>query len=391
MESIKDKVAIVGMGCTRFGELWDKSSYDLLVDAAYEAYEDAGIGSKDIQAVWLGTQASGTTGWPASDALQLEYVPVTRIENACATGSDALRNAVYAVASGKYDIVLAIGVEKTKDSGLSGLPTVPIPGRDVRNDATFPALFAMAANRYFKHYDLTTEEGKRLLARIAVKNHYNGSLNPRAHFQKEITLEQAINAPMVASPLGLFDCCGVSDGAAAAVLVRADMARGFRDNPIYIKSASLITGPRRGNLSQDYDYVHFEETVRAAEAAYTEAGIDNPAKEISLAEVHDCFSITELIIYEDLGFCPRGAAKEYIESGFFELGGELPVNPDGGLKSFGHPVGASGLRMMYEIYKQLQGKAEKPARQLKNPQLGLVHNIGGQPRESVVSILIAGR
>jgi len=392
MESIKDKVAIVGMGCTKFGELWDKSGRDLLVDAVYEACADAGIESKDIQAAWLGVAATEITGWAVSDSLQLNYIPVSRLENACATGSDALRNAAYAVASGTYDIVLAVGFEKLKDTGYAGLPLQSQEGTSaVQNQTTFPALFAMAAQRYFSHYGISPEEGRQLLAKIAVKNHHNGSLNPRAHFQREITIEQAVNAPIIAWPLGLFDCCGVSDGASAAILVRKDMARSFRDDPIFIKAAALITGPRRANLTQDYDYLHFEENVRAAEIAYADAGVKDPFKEISLAEVHDCFSITELIIYEDLGFCPRGAAKEYIEGKVFELEGELPVNPDGGLKCFGHPVGASGLRMMYEVYKQLQGKAESPARQLKNLELGLTHNLGGQPRESIVSVIIAGR
>lgn len=391
MESIKDKVAIVGMGCTKFGELWNKSGHDLIVDAVVEACQDAAIEIKDIQAVWLGTAYSGTTGWPAADSLQLNYIPVTRLENACATGSDALRNAAYAVASGTYDIVLAVGFEKLKDTGYMGLPLIGKEGTTgVYNQAAFPSLFAMAAQRYFSRYGISNEEGKRLLAKIAVKNHHNGSMNPRAHFQREVSIDQVINAPIFSWPLGLYDCCGVSDGAAAAVLVRKDMARSFRSDPVFIKAAALITGPRRGNLTQDYDYVHFEETVRAARVAYDDAGIKDPAKEISLAEIHDCFSITELILYEDLGFCPRGAAKEYIESGVFELGGGLPVNPDGGLKCFGHPIGASGLRMLYEVYKQLQGKAELPARQLKNPTIGLTHNMGGQPRETLVSCIIAG-
>ncbi len=391
MESIKDKVAIVGMGCTKFGEEWNKSGRDLIVEAAYEAFKDAGIEAKDIQAAWVGSQYE-ITGWPVSDALQLDYVPVTRVENACASGSEALRNAAYAVASGTFDIALAIGFEKLKDTAYTGLPSTELEGSaGAHNQATFPALFAMAAQRYFKRWGISPQEGKRLLAKIAAKNHYNGSLNPRAHFQRAITVEQAINGPMISWPLGIFDCCGVSDGAAAAIVVRKDMAKSFRSDPVFIKGMALITGPRRGNLTQDFDYVHFEETVQAAKRAYAEAGITDPPRQISLAEVHDCFSITELIIYEDLGFCPRGAAKEYIESGFFELKGTLPVNPDGGLKCFGHPIGASGLRMMYEVYKQVQGKAEKPERQLKSPEIGLTHNLGGQPRESICSIMIAGR
>jgi acetyl-CoA C-acetyltransferase len=189
-------------------------------------------------------------------------------------------------------------------------------------------------------------------------------------------------------PLGLFDCCGVSDGSAAAIVCRADMAKKFRDDPVYIKALSIVCGPQEGGMRNDYDYLHFEENVRVAKMAYEEAGISDPFKEISMAEVHDCFTITEMVVYEDMGWCPRGEAKDYIESGAFSLEGELPVNPDGGLKCFGHPIGASGLRMMYEMYKQLQGKAGD--RQIKNPELGLTHNLGGDPRGCTTSCFIVG-
>ncbi len=368
---------------------------DLLVEAAYEAFSDAGVEPRDIQAGWIGTVFSGLSAITLSP-VALQYIPMTRVENMCATGTEALRAATYAILAGACDVALAIGVEKLKDAGTTGVKGPAIVGDNPDGTAgigpgySAPASFAYMATRYFNDYKLDPEEGKSLLARIAVKNHHNGSLNPKAHFHNELTVEQVVKAPIVAWPLGLFDCCGVSDGAAAAILVRRDMAKSFRPDPVYIKGMALVCGPRRGNLTQDYDYVHFEETVRAAKMAYAQAGITDPAKEISLAEVHDCFTITEMIIYEDLGFCPRGAAKEYIQSGYFELGGKLPVNPDGGLKCFGHPVGASGIRMMYEVYKQLQGRAEKPERQIKNPVLGLTQNLGGQPRESLVSILIAG-
>jgi len=391
MESIRDRVAIVGMGCTKFGERWDKSGYDLAVEAAYEAFEDAGITPKDVQAAWVGTLYSGVTGQSLAEALQLDYVPVTRVENACATGSDALRNAVYAVASGVVDVALALGFEKLKDNGFSGLPGFGISATSMTEiQATAPAMFAMLAPRYFHKYGLSADEGKRLIGKIAVKNHYNGSLNPKAHFQKAIDIDQVMKAPIIAWPLGLFDCCGVSDGSAAAVVVRKDVARSYREDPVFIKAMAVIAGPRRGQLLQEYDYVHFEENVRAAQMAYKEAGISNPFKELSLAELHDCFTITEMVTYEDLGFCPRGAAKEYIEGGAFELSGELPVQPDGGLKCFGHPIGASGLRMLYEVYKQVQGRAQRPERQLKNPQLGLTHNLGGDPRGCTTSVIIAG-
>jgi acetyl-CoA C-acetyltransferase len=242
--------------------------------------------------------------------------------------------------------------------------------------------------KYFDRYRIDPDEGKRLLAKIIVKNHHNGSLNPKAHFQREVSEEDVIKSPIVAYPLGILDCCGVSDGAAAAVLTRADMARSFRDDPIYIKALSLCTGAYQ-HLRPDYDYTHVEENVRASKMAYEEAGIKNPRREISIAEVHDCFSIHEMLIYEDMGWSLRGQSREDIEAGTFSLGGQLPVNTDGGLKSFGHPLGASGLRMMYEVYKQLQGKAGP--RQVKNARLGLTHNLGGVvPGASVAACSIVG-
>jgi acetyl-CoA C-acetyltransferase len=390
MDSIKDKVAIVGMGCVKFGENWDQSLEDMIVSAAYEAYEDAGISNKDIQAAWWGTAFAGETGQILATPLKLSYIPVTHVENACATGSEALRGACYAVAAGIYDVVLAVGAEKLKDTGYSGLPqTRPTATWSYRITTQTPAaIFAMMATGYFAKYGLSFDEGKRLLGQIAVKNHHNGSLSPKAHFQREITLDQAIKAPMVAYPLGLFDCCGVSDGAAAAIITRADLAKKFRPDPIYIKSMQICQGPREGFMSPKYDFAHVEETFRGGKAAYLEAGIKNPREEISIAEVHDCFSITELTIMEDLQFSPRGKAREDIENGTFTLTGKLPVNTDGGLKCFGHPIGATGIRMMYEVYKQLQGKAGK--RQVKNPRLGLTHNQGGEPGAATVSVLIAG-
>ena len=393
MESIKDRVAIVGMGCTRFGERWDMGVEDLLVEAAYEAFEDAGIQPGDVQAAWLGTVFSGITALTMSP-LGLQYIPMTRVENMCATGSEALRGASYAVASGACDIALAIGVEKLKDSGQTGVKGPAIVGDNsdgssgIGSGFSAPASFAYLGTRYFHHYGLAPDHGKRLLAQIAVKNHHNGNLNPKAHFHKELTVDQVVNAPIVAWPLGLYDCCGVSDGAAAAIVVRADMAKQFRKDPIYVKGLAISVGARQGVMRQDYDYVHVEENVRASKMVYEQAGINDPRKEISLAEVHDCFTTHELILYEDLGFSPRGKAGEDIEAGTFELTGSLPVNTDGGLKCFGHPLGASGLRMMYEIYKQLQGLADQ--RQVKNPRLGLAHNLGGNAGMGIASCVVLG-
>jgi acetyl-CoA C-acetyltransferase len=393
MESFRDKVAIIGMGCTRFGERWDMGVEDLLVEAAYEAYEDAGINPRDIQAAWLGTVFSGMTALTMAP-LGLQYIPMTRVENMCATGSEALRGASYAVAAGICDIALAIGVEKLKDSGQTGVKGPAIIGDNTDGSASIgsgysaPASFAYLGTRYFHQYGLGPDEGMRLLAEIAVKNHYNGSLNPKAHFHNRLTVEQVMKAPIVAWPLGLFDCCGVSDGAAAAIVTRADLAKSFRSDPIYIKGLAISVGARQGSMRQDYDYVHIEENVRASQKAYAEAGIVDPRREISVAEVHDCFTCHELILYEDLGFSRRGRAKEDIDAGTFTLTGEIPVNTDGGLKCFGHPLGASGLRMMYEVYRQLQGKAGD--RQVGNPRFGLTHNLGGNAGNGVASCAIVG-
>jgi acetyl-CoA C-acetyltransferase len=394
MGTIKDKVAIIGMGCTKFGELWDKSADDLIVDAAYEACEDAGVELKDIEAAWLGTVFSGHTALSLSPALKLQYIPVTRVENMCATGTEALRHAAYAVAAGACDIALAVGVEKLKDTGWTGVQPTNVIGRSTMGtsgreiELSPPGMFSLLALRYFKQYDLEVDEGKRLLAEIAVKNHRNGSLNPRAHYQNELTVEQVVKAPIVSWPLGIFDCCGVSDGAAAAIVTRADLAKNFRRDPIYIKAIGVSVGPRLDLMTQDYDFVHVEENVRASKMAYAEAGISNARKELSIAEVHDCFTVHEMVIYEDLGWSERGRARDDIEAGAFTLKGELPVNTDGGLKCFGHPLGASGLRMQYEVYKQLQEKGGP--RQVKNPRLGLTHNLGGNIWGGISCVSITG-
>jgi acetyl-CoA C-acetyltransferase len=393
MESLKDKVAIVGMGCTKFGERWDMGVEDLLVEAAYEAFEDAGVGPKDIQAAWIGTVFSGLSAITLAP-LNLQYIPMTRVENMCATGSEAMRAASYAILAGACDVALAIGVEKLKDSGTTGVKGPAIVGDNIDGSSgigpgySAPASFAYMATRYFNDYKLAPDEGKKLLAQIAVKNHHNGSLNPKAHFNKELSVDQVVKAPIVAWPLGLYDCCGVSDGAAAAILMRADKARELRRDPIYIKALEICVGARQGAIRQDYDFIHIEENVLASGKAYREAGVKNPRKEISIAEVHDCFTIHEMILYEDLGFSPRGQAGDDINAGTYTLQGDVPINTDGGLKCFGHPLGASGLRMMYEVYKQLQEKAGP--RQVKNPRLGLTHNLGGNAGTGIASCLIVG-
>ena len=388
MQGIKDRVAIIGMGCTSFGERWDAGHEDLLVEAVYEAYEDAGVNPKDVQAAWVGTVGSFNTGQALARSLKTDYIPITRVENACATATDAFRNASYAVAAGIYDIVLVAGVEKLKDSGFSGLAFGDAPGSDVTPSVPPPSQFALAATRYFHQYGIPYEEGKRVLAQIASKNHHNGTLNPKAHFQREVSVEQVLSAPMIAWPLGLYDCCGVSDGAAAAIITTPEIAKSFRQDYVLVKGLGLAVGSF-GMLREDWDFTHFPENVRAAQAAYQEAGITDPRQEIDLAIVHDCFTITELIIAEDLGFSPRGRGREDVENGSFTLEGDLPINTDGGLKCFGHPVGASGIRMIYEVYKQLQDKAGP--RQIGKADLGLTHNLGGRPGSFTSSVAIFGR
>lgn len=387
--SIRDKVAIVGMGCTSFGEHWDKSANDMLVEAAYEALSDAGLTPWDIQAYWLGTCASGWAGISLSEPLKIQYKPVTRVENFCATGTDAFRNACYAVASGAYDIAMAIGVEKLKDSGYSGLVITPPPGDGTSPNYSAPAAFSLLAPAYFKKYGLDPETGKKVLARIAYKNHKNGALNPKAQFRKEVPMEKILKSPTVAAPLGVMDCSGVADGSAAAIIVRADDAKKFKKDPIYVKALSVVCGPGHGAMHQDFDFTSIRETYHAGLDAYRQAGVTDPRKEINMAEVHDCFTPTELVIYEDLGFSERGQAWQDVLDGVFDLDGKLPVNPDGGLKSFGHPIGASGLRMLYEMYLQLRGLAGP--RQIDDPKLGLTHNLGGFPWEAVCSVCIVGK
>jgi acetyl-CoA C-acetyltransferase len=421
-ESLKEKVAIIGMGCTQFGELWDKDVDDLIVDAVYEALQDAKLEMKDIQAVWAGTANSGVNAGSVSAPLQLQYIPATRVENACATGIEIIRNAAHALAAKVYDLVLAVGFEKLKDLGYPGLhpaklsdkfhPIYPAGG-------TGPGRYALAATRYFQRYGLSAERGKQTLAKISVKSHYSGARNPKAHLRRELILEDVVNAPIIAWPLGLQDCCGVTDGASAVILCRAEDVKHFaphhRDDYITIKGVGVAAGPGWGKNKEDYDFTHWPETEHASRQAYQMAGIRNPRRELDMAEIHDCFSIAELIAMESLGFCSKGRAKEeLIDNGAFvapqfreavmqkwgvteEEIKNLPspeevivINHSGGLKSFGHPVGASGGREVYEIYKQIQGKAQEPSRQLKNVRLGLAHNQGGHPGRFQCAVIVVG-
>ncbi len=395
---IKDKVAIVGMGCTPFREHWDKGVDDLLVDAATETLASAGITKDDLDAVWLGTAQSGMSGITAAAPLKLVDTPVTRVENYCASGSEALRAAAYAVASGAYDVAMAIGVEKVKDAGYQGLNAFPIPNDGTSRTLTAAAMFSLVAPAYAAKWGVEPDHLKRVLAHIASKNHFNGARNPRAQFRKEMSIDAICAAPAVAGGLSVFDCAGVADGGAAAILVRAEDAHRYTDKPIYIKALSFVAGNGSGLIDPDYDYTSFPEVVSAARDAYAQAGVTDPRAEIAMAEVHDCFTPTELVLMEDLGFSNRGEAWKDIEAGVFDLDGELPVNPDGGLKSFGHPVGASGLRMHFENWLQLRGEAppERTISSLASPtnpngrKLGLVHNLGGYPGEMVSFVSLLG-
>ena len=390
---IRDRVAIVGMGCTNFGEHWDRSADDLLIESSAASMASAGVNTDDIDAYWFGTMASGVSGLALSRALRLENKPVTRLENMCATGSEALRNACYAVASGAFDVAMAIGVEKLKDSGFSGLVGTTIPSDGTLPETTAPARFSLLAPAYANKYGVDEQELKEVLTRIAWKNHHNGARNPRAQFRKEVAREVISASPAIAGMLGLFDCSGVSDGSAAAIVVRAEDAHRYTDRPLYVKGLSFVAGPARGNIDPGYDFTSFPEVVAAAEDAYRQAGVQDPRAELAMAEVHDCFTPTELVLMEDLGFADRGFGWKEVLAGTFDLDGDLPVNPDGGLKAFGHPIGASGLRMMFECWLQLRGEAPEERRITSldaRRHLGLTHNLGGQPGECVSFVSVVG-
>ncbi len=386
MGSIKDKVAVIGVGCTKFGEIWEKDAEDLLVEAAYEALDDAGVTPQDIEAAWVGVlyNFTGISGSTAAEPLKLFGKPTTRVENFCAAGMDAFRNACYGVASGVYDIVLACGVEKLMDTGSSGLPVSDF-GHPVMGGVSAPGMFALAATRCFHEWGWTKED----LARVAVKNHKNGVAHPKAHFRRAITTEDVLNAPMIAAPLGRFDCCAMSDGAAAIVITRPEIAKTtkHKDDYVLAKANALALYTVMPMYKGSFDYLGFPATRMAAALAYEEAGIKDPAKEISFAEVHDCFTITELLNIQDLGFVKPPKAAEFVRDGRASVEeGDIPINPSGGLKCFGHPIGATGCRMIYEVTKQIQGRAD--GNQVKNPRLGLAHNLGGPA--SVCSVTILG-
>ena len=388
---IKDKVAIISIGCTPFREHWDKSRDDLVIDATKQTLNGVNLASEDIDAYWIGTAQSGMSGLTLSMPLKLEGKPVTRVENFCATGSEALRQACYAVASGAYDTAMAVGVEKVKDSGYQGLNAFPIPTAGTNRTLTAAAMYSLVLPAYAKKYGVDEGELRMVVAKIAEKNHFNGARNPLAQFRREMSAEAICDMAAVAGQLSVFDCAGVADGAAAAIVVSADKAYEYTDKPLFIKALSLVSGNGSGLMDPEYDYTTFPECAAAAQDAYLQAGITNPREELALAEVHDCFTPTELILMEDLKFSERGQGWEDVLNGDFALDGAIPVNTDGGLKSFGHPVGASGIRMHYECWLQL--RREAPAeRQISDTSrnLGLVHNLGGYPGEMVSFVSILG-
>ncbi|MDY7078540.1 MAG: acetyl-CoA acetyltransferase [Chloroflexota bacterium] len=395
---IRDKVAIIGMGCTKFGERWDVGSEELMVEAFEEAIEDAGIDREEIQAAWLGTCfeeiSTGKSALALSITLRLPKIPVSRVENFCATGTEAFRGACYAVASGAYDVALALGVEKLKDIGYGGLPNW---GSDTGTltwqwmpNVTAPGAFAQLATAYAAKHDVPMDDLKRAMAHVSAKSHSNAALNPKAHLRRPVTVDQVMAAPTIAYPLGLFDCCGVSDGAACAIVTTPDIAKSLgKRNLVSVKSLQLALSSGEEMGYNEWDGDHFVTTSKCSTMAYKEAGITNPREEISMMEVHDCFSITELVTMEDLHISERGQAPKDILDGFYDRDGQIPCQPDGGLKCFGHPIGASGLRMLYEMYLQLQGRAGE--RQIPDPRYGLTHNLGGMPYMNVSAIAIVGR
>ncbi|MFW2828734.1 acetyl-CoA acetyltransferase [Sphingomonas sp. ID0503] len=393
---IKDRVAIIGMGCTTFGEHWNKGADELMVEAFEEAIADAGIERERIEAAWMGNALDdinvGNSALPLAHALRLKNIPVSRVENMCATGTEALRAATYAVAAGAVDVALALGVEKLKDTGYGGLP---LRTKGVANDlwmpyGSAPGTFAQLAGAYTARHDLDPGDLKRAMAHVSWKSHQNGALNAKAHLRKAVDMDKILGAPMIADPLGLFDCCGVSDGAACAIVTTPEIARALgQKNPVTIKAIQLSASNGWEMQYSEWDGASVRNTREAAKRAYAEAGVDDPRRDLSLTEVHDCFSVTELVTMEDLGLSDEGRAAFDVLDGRFDRDGDLPCQIDGGLKCFGHPVGASGLRMAYEIYTQLRGRAGE--RQRDDVRLGLTHNLGGAPYNSVAAVSILGR
>ena len=393
---IKDRVAILGMGCARFGERWDADADNLMVEAFEECLKDSGIDVSQIGAAWFSVAFDavnvGPSGIPLSMALRLPNIAVTKVENYCASGTEAFRGAVYAVASGACDIALAMGVEKLKDTGYGGLP-VRTKGTTydmIGAAGSAPGNFAQLAAAYRAKHGVSPNDLKRAMAHVSVKSHANGAKNPKAHLRKAITEDQALNAPMIAEPLGLFDCCGVSDGAACAIVCTPEIAKALGKSDLVTVKALQVSASNGWEIQgSGWDGSYFRTTRIAAAKAYQEAGVTDPRAQISLTEVHDCFSITELVTMEDLSLSDEGQAYRDVLAGKFDADGEIPCQIDGGLKCFGHPIGASGLRMIYENYLQLLGRAGERQRK-EPPSLALSHNLGGAPNLNVSAVAIVG-
>ena len=382
------KVAVIGVGCTTFGEKWETSFRNLFIDAGARALEDAGLSGDQIDELFVGNMSAGRfveqehIGALIADysGLATNHIPSTRVEAACASGGLAFRQAVTTVASGMADIVVAAGVEKMTDVG-TGVSVDALAGAADREwegfvGATFPGLYAMIATEYMDRYGLTREQ----LAQVAVKNHYNGARNPNAQFQKEISLSTVINSSLVADPLRLFDCSPITDGAAAVIVAPLEQARKYTDTPVAVLGSGQASDTI--SLHDRRDICTLDATLVAGERAFRTARLER--SDIDLLEVHDCFTIAELLAIEDLGFCRKGEAGRLTEEGVTALDGSLPVNPSGGLKACGHPVGATGVKQVYEIVSQLRGEAG--ARQVDG-EVGLTQNVGGTGATVVCHIL----
>ena len=384
------EVGIIGIGITKFGELWENSFRDLVAEAGIKAIQEAGIEGADIDAIYIGCMSTSFIKQEHVAPLAIEvggladlHIPATRIEAACASGGVALRHAFMAVASGMHDFVLVGGAEKMTD-------VVEVEATDILAStadreweafvgATFPSLYAMMA-RYHMHKHGTNREQ---LAMVAVKNHLNGCLNPIAQYRRKISIDNVLSSPFVAEPLRVLDCSPLSDGAAALILCPLDKAREYGKDEIAMVASSQSSDTLALHERKSFDSL--ESTKRASEIAYEKAGIQ--PRDVDVAEVHDCFTIAEIMAIEDLGFVKKGEGGKAVEEGLTKIDGEMPVNTSGGLKARGHPIGATGIAQAYEIVLQLRGKAEK--RQVPNAKIGLCHNVGGSGGTAVVHLMEA--
>jgi len=385
------EVAIIGVGMTKYGEHWNYGLKDLIAEAGINAIKDAGITGADIEMIIGGSMSSGMfigqehTGALFADYMGLNPKPAIRAEAACASSSVAMRVGYMAIASGLHDCVAVGGAEKMTDVYGSQATTTLAGAMDMDNEAffglTFPGVYALIAKRHMYQYGTTREQ----LAMVAVKNHANAFHNPKAQYQKKITIDDVLKSQLVADPLRLLDCSPIADGAACVILVPAEKARKYTDTPVYIKATTQASDTL--SLYMRKDITTMMATVQAAREAYKIAGI-GPEK-IQLAEVHDCFTINEIVSIEDLGFCKKGEGGKMVESGQNEIGGKIPINTSGGLKAKGHPVGATGAGQIVEIVEQLRGEAGK--RQVSGAETGLTHNVGGSGSTVVVHILSRNR